>query len=465
MDGNYLIKDLEPGSYTLECTYIGFEAKEIADVLVEAGKTTNVDIQIGESSIQLEIAVVTGKKVTNTEAALLTIQRKAPVVLDGISSAQIRNSGDKDVASAVKRVPGVTVEGGKYVYVRGLGDRYSKTTLNGATIPGLDPNKNTVQMDLFPTPLIDNVIVYKTFSPNLPGDFSGGFINIATKDFPAQGTLNAGFAAQYNTLATFNNNFMDYNGGNREWLGMDDGTRDIPQIVHNNEVPIDQRGGNINVDKANLLTDMTASFKNNFQFNKVAPRPNYTLGLSGGNQKQLFGKPIGINAAFSYRLENSFYDNGESGIYELTGQWDDVDRLTTQLSLNDTKSIQKVLWGAMFNTSYKFADNHKVGLTAMHNQSGTKIARYQEGKKQRDDPDDGYQTSTWQYLQRALSVGQIKGKHVFSNLNNTELTWQSSFAYSQQDEPDLRFFTNRFRDKADGTRSYFIKPSSVSINE
>ena len=362
LDGNYSIKDLEPGTYILECTYIGFETKEITNVLVESGKTTNLDIKLGEASIQLEVAVVTGKQVTNTEAALLTIQRKAPVVLDGISSAQIRNSGDRDVASAVKRVPGVTVEGGKYVYVRGLGDRYSKTTLNGATIPGLDPNKNTVQMDLFPTPLIDNVLVYKTFSPDLPGDFSGGFINIATKDFPTSKTFRIGLSAQYNTLATFNNNFMDYDGGSKEWLGMDDGTRDIPTLVQNNEVPKDQRGSVINPDQANLLTDMTGSFKNNLVFNNIAVRPNYSFGISGGNQKTLFGKPLGINAALSYRSENSYYANGTSGIYELTGQYDNVDKLTTQLSLNDTKSTQKVLWGAMFNTSYKLADNHKIGF-------------------------------------------------------------------------------------------------------
>lgn len=175
LDGNYLIQSLEPGTYTLECSYIGFETKDIVDVVVESGKVTQMDIQMGETSIQLEVAVVTGKKITNTETALLAIQKKAPVILDGISSAQISKSGDNDVASAVKRVTGVTVEDGKYVYVRGLGDRYSKTTLNGATIPGLDPNRNTVQMDLFPTDLIDNIIIYKTFSPNLPGDFSGGY--------------------------------------------------------------------------------------------------------------------------------------------------------------------------------------------------------------------------------------------------------------------------------------------------
>ncbi len=460
LDGNYLIKDLEPGTYTLECSYIGFETKEIPDVVVESGKITTIDIQVGESSIQLEVAVITGKKITNTESALLAIQKKAPVVLDGISAAQITKSGDNDVAAAVKRIPGVTVEGGKYVYVRGLGDRYSKTTLNGSTIPGLDPNKNTVQMDLFPTSLIDNIIIYKTFSPNLPGDFSGGYVDIATKDFPTTKTISASFSAGYNTLSTFNNKFMTYEGGSKDWLGYDDGTRDIPQLVQNNEVPKDQRGSNIDPDQANLLTDISGSFKNNLTFQNISPNPNYSFSLSAGNQKQLFGKPLGFNAALSYRTENSFYQNGTSGIYELTGNYDAVNKLTTQLLLDDTKSTQQVLWGAMFNTSYKLSNNHKIGLTAMHNQSGTTVARYQEGKKQRDDPDDGYQTSTWQYLQRALSTFQLKGKHVFNKLNNAELSWQSSYALSSQDEPDLRFFTNRFREKADGARSYFIKPSS-----
>ncbi len=460
LDGNYQINDLEPGTYTIECSYIGFETKDILDVVVQSGKITNLDIQIGESSIQLEVAVITGKKMTHTEAALLAIQKKAPVVLDGISAAQITKSGDNNAAQAIKRVPGITVEGGKYVFVRGLGDRYSKTTLNGSTIPGLDPNKNTVQMDLFPSNLIDNIIVYKTFSPDLPGDFSGGYIDIGTKDFPTTKTFHASVSAGYNTLATFNNNFMTYEGGSKEWLGIDDGTRDIPQIVQNNVVPIAQRGSNIDAEQANLLTDMTGSFQNNYTFQNKAPNPDYAFSISGGNQKLLFGKPLGFNVALSYRSENSYYDNGVSGIYELTGNWDDVDQLTTQLSLNDSKSTQNVLWGAMVNTSYKLSSNHKIGFTAMHNQSGTKIARFQEGKKQRDDLDDGYQTSTWQYLQRALSTFQLKGKHVFNQLNNTELSWKSSYALSSQDEPDLRFFTNRFREKTDGSRFYFIKPSS-----
>ena len=233
LDGNYIIRDLEPGNYTLTCSYLGYDDQKISDVLVEAGKVTTIDFKMGEAPIQLEVAIITGKRVNNTEAAVIAIQRKAPVVLNGISFSQISKNGDNDVASAVKRVTGVTVEGGKYVYVRGLGDRYSKTTLNGATIPGLDPNKNTVQMDLFPSNLIDNILVYKTFAPNLPGDFTGGYVDISTKDFPTIKTINASASIGYNTLSTFNSNYLTYEGGKNDWLGFDDGSRAIPDLIQN----------------------------------------------------------------------------------------------------------------------------------------------------------------------------------------------------------------------------------------
>ena len=202
LDGTYQL-EVAAGTYTIEISYIGFATQQISDVIVTAGTVTPLDVQLGESAVELEGVEVVAKAFKNTEAAVLAIQKTAPVVLDGISSAQISKSGDNDVAGAVKRVTGVTVEGGKYVYVRGLGDRYSKTTLNGAEIPGLDPNRNTVQMDLFPTNLVDNILVYKTFSPNLPGDFTGGYVDIATKDFPEQFTFSASASVGYNPQANF----------------------------------------------------------------------------------------------------------------------------------------------------------------------------------------------------------------------------------------------------------------------
>ncbi len=459
LDGMYRL-EIAPGTYTLECSYIGFENAIIKDVIVKAGEVTTIDVSMGESAIQLDLgATVVARRATNTEAAVLTIQKKAAVVLDAISSAQISKSGDNDVASAVKRVTGVTVEGGKYIYVRGLGDRYSKTTLNGATIPGLDPNKNTVQMDLFPTNLIDNIVVYKTFSPNLPGDFTGGYVDIATKDFPTAKTISLNASVGYNSIATFNNNFLTYEGGANDWLGFDDGTRAIPEFIQQNGVPDTERGANINAAQANQVTQATNSFANNLTFQRDAAMPNYNLGFSIGNQKEVFGKQLGMIAAVTYQNANEFYEGGRSGIYQLTSDYETASRLTTQLSVDDTKSSNKVLWGAMFNTSLKLNSNNKIGLSLMHNQSAISTARFQEGKKQVDDPDDIYQTRTWQFLERGLSTAQLKGKHVFGE-KNIELNWMTSYALSSQDEPDLRFFTNRYRENSSGERTYFIKPSS-----
>ena len=138
---------------------------------------------MGSASTELEEVVVTATEIRDTDIALLTVQKKSANLVDGISSQTFRKVGDSDLGAAMKRVTGVSVQGGKYVYVRGLGDRYSKTTLNGMGIPGLDPDKNAVQIDIFPTNTIENVVVYKTFTPDLTGDFAGGIVDIETKSF------------------------------------------------------------------------------------------------------------------------------------------------------------------------------------------------------------------------------------------------------------------------------------------
>jgi len=184
MDGKYKLANLESGTYTIKFSYLGLKDKLVENVEVKAGETTLVNVKMSEDPVVLELgATISAERITNTESAILSMKKESTAVLDGVSAKEISKSGDSDAAAAIKRVSGVTIEGGKYVYVRGLGDRYSKTTLNGADIPGLDPNKNTVQMDLFSTNLLDNILVYKTFTPNLPGDFTGGYIDIVTKNF------------------------------------------------------------------------------------------------------------------------------------------------------------------------------------------------------------------------------------------------------------------------------------------
>ena len=462
LDGNYTLK-LAPGTYSLEFSYIGFASQTIADIVVLEGELTQLDIQLFEDAVELDIdVVVTAKASRNSEGAMLLLQKKSAVVMDGISANQISKSGDSNVAAAVKRVSGVSIEGGKYVYVRGLGDRYSKTTLNNAEVPGLDPNRNAVQMDLFPTNLIDNIVVYKTFSPNLPGDFSGGLIDITTKDFPEQFNIAASASLSYNSNANFNKNFLTSPGGQNDDLGFDDGTRAVPELITENIDALPNYSEGLNdPQKGQQLSDLTNSFNNNWSQQQERKFLNQSYSISAGNQKSLFGKPLGFNMALSYSKGYSGYQNGMFSLPKLTGKVATTERLNTQVSLTDINSgSENVLWGALVGASLKLNSNNKISLNVLHNQSGMSGTEFAEGVKRIDDGDDVFQTRTWQYLERALSTAQLSGKHVFTDKNNFQINWLSSFTLSTQEEPDLRFFTNRYLPEDD---RYFIKPSSDGV--
>ena len=203
-----------PGTYTLQAKFIGFTTVNISDVVVKAGEVTVIEaIWLEEAVSELDEIIVTAEALRSTDVALLQAKRKATNLIDGISSQQIKRSGDSDVAGAIKRVPGVSIQGGQYVFVRGLGDRYTKTILNRMEVPGLDPDRNAIQIDVFPTSLIDNIIVYKNFTPDLSADFVGGTVNIETKDFPDEKTTTLSLGLEYNSSMHFRNDFLTYNGG------------------------------------------------------------------------------------------------------------------------------------------------------------------------------------------------------------------------------------------------------------
>ncbi len=451
LDGNYNITDVPAGVFSLKCSYISYETQVITGVEVKEGKVTLLDIKLNPVSLGLEEVIVTAKAVRNTESALLTMKKKSANLVDGISSQQISKTGDSDAAEALGRVTGVSVEGGKYVYVRGLGDRYSLTTLNGCAIPSLDPERNSVEMDLFPTNLIDNMLVYKSYSPHL-NPFTGGLIDIKTKDFPEKLILRFSLSLEYNLNSSLNNNFLSYEGGKTDWLGVDDGTRDFP--VKPSDIPLYP-------SDRDAIDDVTRSFNKIMEPNTTQSFLNSRINFSVGNQIKLFKKPLGFNIGFSVQNNDDYYDDGERGYYKLT-QVNAV-ALTTENQYNETAGRSNTLASILGNLNYKLSDKHKLGLILLYNHSGSKSAFYQFGQKPSDEIGMIIQSRELGFQERSILTTQLKGDHFLESLAKMKMTWIVSYSNSKLDEPDLRFFTNSFYPDVVGESRYEINPSKYKV--
>jgi TonB dependent receptor/CarboxypepD_reg-like domain/TonB-dependent Receptor Plug Domain len=466
LDGKFTIANLVPGNYDLQCSYISYETKTIASVAVKVNEVTIINVVLSTASLGLTEVVIEAKALRSNETSMLTMQKKSIAVMDGISNEQFTKLADSDAGGALRRVTGVSVEGGKYVYVRGLGDRYSKTTLNNAEIPGLDPNKNSVQLDLFPANLIDNIAVFKTYSADLPADFTGGYINISTKDFPEYLTWNFSTSLGYNTNATFNNNFLDYKGSNTDWLGFDNGFRDKPSDLPQ---PFPTLGRALtNTESGIALDKATKSFNNIMEAGTNSPFLNQKVSFSVGNQKKFLKKPFGFIFGISYQSDNEFYDDGKTERYTLASL--SAEKLNNLIDFKDTQSKQNILLGGLLNLSYKLSDNNKLSFNLMRNQGGTDVARSQIGyntKEFGEDKDHYFTTQTLAYSERALTNFQVKGEHYLEKILKTKIDWHSAYTISEQNEPDTRFFSTDYIVQENDTVfnvSQFLKPSRYFRN-
>ncbi|MFC6996062.1 TonB-dependent receptor domain-containing protein [Rufibacter roseus] len=388
------------------------------------------------------------------------MQRKSATVMDGVSAEQFSRSGDSDAAAALTRVTGLSIEGSKYVYVRGLGDRYVKTSLNGAEVPGLDPNRNTVQMDLFPANLLDNLTVSKTFTPDMPGSFSGGFVNITTKDFPDRFTLQFSTSIGVNDQTTFNGKFLSSNRGKTDWLGFDDGTRAVPEEI-NFEIPFES---STNADRAEKIDRATNAFNQEMAPVRATAPVNHSHSFSLGNQTELFGRQFGYVVGLSYQRSFSYYNNGTFGLWELTSK--DAEGLLVESLLEDERGVEDVSLGFLSNFSFKFNNNNKISLNLIRNQSGQNSSRYLNGIFPETsgvyDNRAIFESRALHYTQRALSSAQLKGEHLLPGFMNSTINWLGSFTLSQQDEPDLRFFANDYFVTGTDT-AYRIQPAAYTL--
>ena len=418
--------DLAAGTYTLSASYIGYADLNVTDVVVEEGKVIVLDLRLKEESELIDEVVIVAAATRNTEAALMTIQKKAPGMLDGISKQAISRSGDGDVGAAIKRVTGVSVEDGKHVIVRGLGDRYSKTILNGMDIPGLDPDKNSVQLDIFPTNLLDNILVYKSFTPNLPGDFTGGMVNIETKDFPERRTFNISVGGSYNPDMHLIDNFISYQGGNTDFLGKDDGTRELP--IHPNTTIPERTSNNAH------LTTLTNKFSPIMSTLRKSIGLNKSLGLTYGDQINSSFMDIGYTFSASYKTDSEFYDDMRFGVFFKEQDDNSINELSQDRSDKVNIGKENVMWSTFGAISGK-TKNHKISLSALRLQNGESTAAVVNSIR----TEFGQAVvvkNNLEYKEREVTNILLKAKHSISP--NFKVNWSLSPTISKMTEPDIR---------------------------
>lgn len=246
-DGSFVFGQLSPGSYMLVFSKNGYARQVIADVVVSPGKMTEVEASLSGEFTDMEEFIAEDIRTGGTEAGLMELRAESPALLDSISSEWLSQAGVSDAASALNLVSGATVQDGKFAVVRGLPDRYVNSQMNGVRLPTAAPDKRAVQLDQFPTEVIESIQVSKTFTPDQQGDASGGAVNIALKGIPDENVIRLKSGYEYNSQASGNDRFLTYKGGGVNFWGLDDGDRDIPSDgnftgtlgVTEGEAPID----------------------------------------------------------------------------------------------------------------------------------------------------------------------------------------------------------------------------------
>ncbi len=419
MDGNYNIRNVPPGAYALRFTYVSYTTKVVNNVTVKLGEITKLDVILQEEVIQGKEVVVEATAIMSSESAVLQQQRKAATIGDAVAADQIRRTPDATTGDALRRVTGVAVVDNKFVYVRGTSERYSNTLVNGTQLSSTEPDKKAYAFDTLPSNLLENTVISKSFTPDLPGNFSGGLVQINTVEFPEEFSIRLSVSGAYNSIST-SSSFQEYQGGKHDYWGIDDGTRALPATINGEKVI------SSNYSSSELQT-IGRSFSNIWAPSGDKAPLNSSYMISIGDGTELFGNRFGYIGAFSYRntyerieLERNDFNADNTPQYEFVGE---QNRFST-------------LWGGLLNLSYKLGDFHKVSFKNLYNRAGDDEVITFLGNNY--DAGAEWQNTGLRFVSRATYSGQLIGEHAFPALHSLRWDWRASYSTSDRDEPDYR---------------------------
>lgn len=421
IDGSYTINNLTAGTYSISVSYLGYQTKTITEVIVKANETTRVDAFLSEEGAEeIETVVVTATAVRQSVSGLLVLQQKSAAIVTGISSDDIKKSPDRNTSDVLKRVSGTSVQDNKFVIVRGLGDRYNSTLINGMSLPSTEADRRAVSFDLFPANLLDNLIIYKTASPNLPGEFAGGIIQMNTREVPEKAFVTVSASSTYNSMSTFKP-YMTHEGSSLDFLGAgaNDAVRALPAGIGSSS------------EYSALLSDPSTRFAasqlftNNWALqNKSSMLPSGSLQLSAGRR---FGK-LGLIGALTYNANNRITESELTDILEVSA---------TNLKYRyfDKTYRQTNTVGAMLNAAYQLNDYNRITFNNLFNQNGEKTTVDRTGES--FEPPFLLHDNSAQYRQARIYTSQLQGEHSTADGIN-KVKWGVSYSNVARRTPDYR---------------------------
>lgn len=439
MDGRYVIGSAPAGTVSVTVQLIGYATKTVTDVVVTPERVTVLDLTVEETAVELEGIVVAAERERDTQVFLLDARRTAPSLIEAVGAVEISRRPDSDAADVAQRLTGVTVSEGKYVFVRGLGERYSQTSLNGSSLPSPEPEREVVPLDLFPSGFLQSLRTQKSYTPDLPADFSGGSVRIETKDFPNETTVRLGLGSSFNTNSQFQDGYLAYAGGGRDWLGFDDGTRDQPSVVH--QIMGDVTSGQRLPADAGQRVAIGQSFQQLDQgFQPVLQRTplNRTVNASVGGRTELFDEgELGYFVAGNYGDVYTLRENEIERKWRVSAFDPSIpeDVRTPNVDYRFTRGTRNVTWGTISNLTVKPNRNQKVSLRTTVSLSTEDEARTYLGDN-REDIGGIVRSDRLRFVSRLMLWSQLSGEH--SLLGDSRLEWRATAARANRDEPLLR---------------------------
>ncbi len=418
LDGRFTLDRVPAGPVSVRVRMIGYGPKTVTGVVVPPGGSVAQDVALAAEAVQLEEIAVSAESERGTVNRALEQQRNANNIVSAVTAEQISRSPDSDAGQAVQRVSGVTVQDGKYVFVRGLGERYTTTSLNGSRVPSPEPERKVVPLDLFPASLLEGITTSKTFTPDQPGDFSGASVDLKTREFPERRVISFSASAGFNTSGAGKFLRRPQSVGT-EWRGSAGSEREIPAPLANVT--------SLTGLSQTQINELVGSFRNAWSTRPSDGTANGSFGITVGGEDPVFSQPIGYIGSFTYSYGQEVREDESRSLIIARGNG-----FAPLNQASGGTARNSVLWGGILNLSSRVGASTKISLNNTFNRSADNEATQLAGPNEEFAVDLDVTRLT--FTERTVRSHQLTGEHLLGLSHLVD--WSLSASRVDRFEPD-----------------------------